>query len=294
MKSPILEIADLHLEIGSAGRTTQILRGVNLTLLSGQVHGLVGESGGGKTMVGKAIAGLLPSTARITGGSIKYLGQELLGLSEAARRRLLGRDITMILQQPSTALNPVLRIETQILELLQRRLGLSRSEARVRALELLNLVHIRTPERVLRQFPHELSGGMCQRVVIAIAFAGEPSLIIADEPTTALDVTVQFQILKLLWELQQKTGAAVLFVTHDLGVVAKVCDAVSVIFGGRILEEGKTEAIFATPRHPYTAALIAASPRHDQPEKGLKPVSPALTEQLWREAFEYDAEHGRA
>jgi peptide/nickel transport system ATP-binding protein len=252
------------------------------------VLGLVGESGGGKTMVGKAITGLLPITARVTGGSIRFKGRDLVAMPDRERRKLLGLNIAMILQQPSSVLNPVLRIEAQMTEFLQRRIGLDRAAARYRALELLDSVQIRAPERVLRQYPHELSGGMCQRIVIAIAFAGKPDLIIADEPTTALDVTVQFEVLKLLKQLQERTGVAVLFVTHDLGVVANICDTVSVIFGGRILEQSPTEQIFARPAHPYTAALIAASPRYDEPGKGLHPVPRELTAQLWRETTEYD------
>jgi peptide/nickel transport system ATP-binding protein len=288
MTTPVLSVSDLHVAIGTGRRATPILRGVNLSVPAGKVLGLVGESGGGKTMVGKAITDLLPQTARITGGSVRFRGRDLGTMPETARRQLLGVNISMILQQPSSALNPVLRIEAQMTEFLQRRIGLDRAAARHRALELLGSVQIRAPERVLRQYPHELSGGMCQRIVIAIAFAGKPDLIIADEPTTALDVTVQFEILRLLKQFQEKAGVSVLFVTHDLGVVARICDTVSVIFGGRILEEGPTEKIFARPAHPYTAALIAASPRYDEPEKGLHPVPRELTAQLWREIAEYD------
>jgi peptide/nickel transport system ATP-binding protein len=210
------------------------------------------------------------------------------------RRALLGRKIAMILQQPSTALNPVIRIESQITDILRLRLGYGRAAARIRALELLDMVRIRSPERVLQQYPYELSGGMCQRVVIAIAFAGKPSLIVADEPTTALDVTVQFEILRLIRDLQRKTGTAVLVITHDLGVVAKICDAVSVIFAGSILEQGGADEVFSHPDHPYTRALMAASPRFDRPEAGLHPVPAELTAQLWREAAAYDRERGHA
>jgi dipeptide transport system ATP-binding protein len=288
MTAPVLSVSDLHVAIGAGRSATPILRGVHLIVPAGKVLGLVGESGGGKTMVGKAITGLLPHTARVTGGSIRFQGRDLVTMPDKTRRKLLGINISMILQQPSSVLNPVLRIEAQMTEFLRRRIGLDRTAARYRALELLESVQIRAPERVLRQYPHELSGGMCQRVVIAIAFAGKPDLIIADEPTTALDVTVQFEILRLFKRLQEQTGVAVLFVTHDLGVVAKICDTVSVIFGGRILEASSTEQIFARPAHPYTAALIAASPRYDEPEKGLHPVPRELTAQLWRETAEYD------
>jgi peptide/nickel transport system ATP-binding protein len=288
MSEPTLSVSDLHVAIGAARNATPILRGVNLTVPAGKVLGLVGESGGGKTMVGKAITGLLPLNGRITGGNIRFMGRDLVTMPDAARRQLLGINISMILQQPSSVLNPVLRIEAQMTEFLQRRIGLDRTAARHRALELLTSVQIRAPERVLRQYPHELSGGMCQRIVIAIAFAGKPDLIIADEPTTALDVTVQFEILRLLKQFQENSSVSVLFVTHDLGVVAKICDSVSVIFGGRILEQAPTEQIFACPAHPYTAALIAASPRYDEPDKGLHPVPRALTAQLWQDVKEYD------
>jgi peptide/nickel transport system ATP-binding protein len=294
MSPPLIEISNLRLGIRSPAGISPILRGINLSLQRGQIRGLVGESGGGKTMVGKAITGLLPPNAKITAGSIRFDDQELIGMPDSAHRRLLGRSISMILQQPSSALNPVLRIETQMVDVLRRHMGLGRAASRRRALELLDAVQIRAPDKVLRQFPHELSGGMCQRVVIAIAFSLEPSLIIADEPTTALDVTVQFQILKLIRDLQRKTGVGVLFITHDLGVVAKLCDVVSVIFGGRILEEGSAETVFANPSNPYTSALIAASPRHDQPERGLHPIPPELIARLWEETAVSDREYADA
>jgi peptide/nickel transport system ATP-binding protein len=294
MSPPLLEISNLRLGIRSPAGMSPILRGVELSLQRGQIRGLVGESGGGKTMVGKAIMGLLPGNAKITAGSMRFDDQELIGMPDNKHRQLLGRRMSMILQQPSSALNPVLRIETQMVDVLRRRIGLSRAASRLRALELLDAVQIRAPDKVLRQFPHELSGGMCQRVVIAIAFALEPALIIADEPTTALDVTVQFQILKLIRDLQRKTGVGVLFITHDLGVVAKLCDVVSVIFGGRILEQGSAETVFANPSHPYTSALIAASPRLDQPERGLHPIPPELIARLWEETAVSDREYAGA
>jgi peptide/nickel transport system ATP-binding protein len=288
----VLDIQGLQVAFTQRGRVTPVLRGIDLAIEPGRICGLVGESGGGKTMVGKAITGILPEDARVSGGRILFKGQNLVELADKERRQLLGRSIAMILQQPTTALNPVLRIETQIVEVLQRQMGLAHQAARARALDLLNTVQIRAPERVLRQYPHELSGGMCQRVVIAIAFSCQPALIIADEPTTALDVTVQFEILRLIKILQRDFGTAVLFITHDLGVVANLCDRVSVIFGGRILEEGSTADIFAAPKHPYTSALMAASPRHDQPEKGLHPVPVDIVARLWREVEDYD--HARS
>ena len=188
-----------------------------------------------------------------------------------------------------TALNPVARIEPQITDVLRMHMGLDRRAARARALELLQSVHLREPERLLRQYPHELSGGMRQRVLIAIAFACKPRLIIADEPTTALDVTVQRQILRLLKELQQTSGTAVLFITHDLGVVSKICDEVHVMHGGRILESAPVAQLFQRPEHPYTRALMAATPRYDRPGEMLRPIPAELTAQLQREALQYDA-----
>jgi peptide/nickel transport system ATP-binding protein len=288
--SDALEIGNLSVSIGG----TPILRGVDLALEQGKILGLVGESGGGKTMVCKAVLGILPESARVTSGSIRFEGRELLAMAPKERRSLLGRSIAMILQNPMTALNPAFRIEDQVTDVLLLHAGLDRAQARARALELLAAVHIREPERVLRLYPHELSGGMCQRVVISIAFSCSPRLIIADEPTTALDVTVQHQILRLIRDLQRKTGTSVLFITHDLGVVAKICDSVSVIYAGRILESGPVERIFSTQHHPYTEALLNAAPRYDRPESALLPISPELRERLAREAEAYDSEAARA
>jgi peptide/nickel transport system ATP-binding protein len=281
----ILDINSLYLDI----LRQPILRGVSLQIKEGEVHGLVGESGAGKTMVGKCVLGLLPEHAKITHGFIDFDGRELLKIRSAARRELLGRDITLIPQNPMTALNPVKRIEPQIVDVLQLHLGMSAPAARRRAAALLNDVHIRDIDRVLRQFPHELSGGMRQRVLIAIAFACKPRLIIADEPTTALDVTVQRQILRLIKELQANSNTAMLFITHDFGVVAKICNRVSVIHSGRVLESNSAQELFANPQHPYTRALLAATPRFDRPADALHPVPPELIDALWDEARAHDA-----
>jgi peptide/nickel transport system ATP-binding protein len=283
----LLEIDDLHVAIDA----TPILRGVSLLLEQGRVRGLVGESGAGKTMVSRVVLGILPGNATITGGAVRFDGGDITLLDEHARRHLLGREIALVPQNPMTALNPVARIGAQIDDVLRMHLNLSAAAARSRSLELLEAVHMREPAKVLRQYPHELSGGMRQRVLIAIAFACRPRLIIADEPTTALDVTVQRQILRLLKELQQTSGTAILFITHDLGVVAKICDEVSVIHAGCILEAGTATDVFARPQHPYTSALLAATPRYDRPAELLRPVPPELTAALWRDARAYDAEH---
>jgi peptide/nickel transport system ATP-binding protein len=286
--SALLDIADLHLSID--GRP--ILRGVSLGVSSGKVTGLVGESGAGKTMLGRVVLGIQPRNARIASGRVIFGERDITHLSERERTHLLGREIALVPQNPMTALNPVARIEPQITDVLRMHLGLDRSAARMRAMELLQSVHLREPERLLRRYPHELSGGMRQRVLIAIAFACKPRLIIADEPTTALDVTVQRQILRLLKELQQTSGTAVLFITHDLGVVSKICDEVHVLYGGRILESAPVAQLFRNPAHEYTRALMAATPRYDRPAEMLRPIPAELTAQLQREALLYDQQRG--
>ncbi len=266
-----------------------VLRGVSLAVQPSEVRGLVGESGAGKSMLGRAVLGLLPANAVITAGHITFEGRDLLGMPEAERRHLLGRRIALIPQDPMTSLNPVRRVGAQIGRLLRHHLKQSRRAALARAAELLTEVAIREPERVLSLYPHEISGGMRQRVLIAMAFACDPVLVIADEPTTALDVTVQRQVLQLVERLRLRHGSAVLFVTHDFGVVAKVCRSMSVLHAGRVLEEGETADILARPRHAYTRALLEATPRADRPAEALRPVPPALIEQLWSEARKLDS-----
>ena len=290
----VLDIRNLHIEIATRWAALPVLRNVSLALAPGEVHGLVGESGAGKTMVARAVLGILPRRAIISGGEALFQGKNLLGLEDRERRRLLGRAIAMIPQDPLTALNPSRRIGAQFVDYLRSRVGVPRSAVRNRALDLLAQVHLREPERLLRLFPHELSGGMRQRVLIAAAFAARPALIIADEPTTALDVTVQRQILRLIRELQSTAEAAILFVTHDLGVVSKICDRVSVIHAGRILEQGPAAAMFARPRHDYTVALMRATPRYDRPGESLAPVPAALATRLRHEALDYDRTRARA
>ncbi|MDE0716404.1 MAG: ABC transporter ATP-binding protein [Rhodospirillaceae bacterium] len=289
---PILSVRNLHLAVAGRHRDTPILRDVSLDIIPGEVHGLVGESGAGKTMIGKVILGIQPSRAVITGGSVRFDGRDITHLQERERRSLMGRGLGLIPQDPMTSLNPAYRIGGQVADVLRLHLGMDRAAARARALELLDDVHIREPERVLRQYPHELSGGMRQRVLIAIAFACRPKLIVADEPTTALDVTVQRQVLALIKEMQAQEGASILFVTHDLGVVAKICDRVTVLHGGRVLEAGDTRRIVERPQHDYTKALMAATPRHDRPGDLLRPVPEALTARLNEEALAYDAAPG--
>jgi peptide/nickel transport system ATP-binding protein len=279
-----LTVEGLKVAIGDAN----VLRGISLEVEPGEVRGLVGESGAGKSMLGRAVLGLLPANAAILSGHIAFEGRDLLAMREVERRSLLGRRIALIPQDPMTSLNPVKRVGTQIGNLLRHHLGLSKRSALDRATELLTEVAIREPERVLSLYPHEISGGMRQRVLIAMAFACDPSLVIADEPTTALDVTVQRQVLQLVERLRRSHGSAVLFITHDLGVVAKICRSVSVLHAGRVLEEGETADVLMRPRHAYTRALLAATPRADRPAETLRPVPPALIEQLWSEARRLD------
>ena len=272
MSDSVLAIENLSAAI-DGGPT--LLRDVSLSVAAGEVHGLVGTSGAGKSMIGRCVLGILPSAVRITRGEIRFLGENLVGLSERARRAV-GASLALIPQDPLSALNPSRKIAAQMIDVMRLRLGLSHAAAQARAMAMLEEVHIRDAEHVLRRYPHELSGGMRQRVLIATAFACEPRLIVADEPTTALDVTVQKQILRLIRELQRKHGTALLFVTHDLGVVAKICNTISVLNAGAIVEQAPVADIFSRPRHAYTQALFAATPRYDRPGETLRPLPAEL------------------
>jgi peptide/nickel transport system ATP-binding protein len=265
-----LSVEGLSARLRSSG--TPVLREVSLSVAAGQVHGLVGESGAGKSMIGKAVLGILPRAVEVSAGRIVLDGTDLLSLPPAERRRRVGATCALIPQDPLTALNPVRRIGPQITDRLVDILGWNRARADARAEELLGEVQIAEPGRVLRSYPHELSGGMRQRVLIASAFATEPKLIVADEPTTALDVTVQKQILRLIAGMQARHGTAILFVTHDLGVVSKVCQSLSVLYGGKVVEESDVGPFFRGPRHPYARALLAATPRYTDPDASLRPV----------------------
>jgi peptide/nickel transport system ATP-binding protein len=270
------------------GTDHRLLRGVSLTVEPGEVRGLVGESGAGKSMIGKAILGTLPKAVEITSGEILLDGADLLQLPPARRRTLIGATAALIPQDPLTALNPSRRIGPQITDRLVDMLGWTRANAIARAMELLGEVQIPDPERVLRAYPHELSGGMRQRILIASAFAAEPKLIIADEPTTALDVTVQKQILKLIAAMQARHGTALLFVTHDLGVVSKVCQSLSILYGGLVVEDTSARDFFGQPRHAYSRALLAATPKYTDPEASLVPVPEAVLAQVQAEVAAFD------
>jgi peptide/nickel transport system ATP-binding protein len=268
-----LSIRNLSARVKGGG---PLLRNVSLEVAAGEVRGLVGESGAGKSMIGKAILGILPRAVEITSGQIILDGIDLLTLPPAMRRIRVGATCALIPQDPLTALNPSRRIGPQITDRLVHILGWTRNAAEARAIALLGEVQITDPARVLRQYPHELSGGMRQRILIASAFAAEPKLIVADEPTTALDVTVQKQILKLIAGLQARHGTALLFVTHDLGVVSKVCQSLSVLYSGKVVEDTSVAAFFHGPKHPYSAALLAATPKYTDPAAGLNPVPDAV------------------
>ncbi|MES2540076.1 MAG: ABC transporter ATP-binding protein [Pseudomonadota bacterium] len=271
-----------------------LLRRVSLDVAAGEVRGLVGESGAGKSMIGKAVLGILPPSIEVTEGEILLDGVDLLRLPLAQRRRRIGALCALIPQDPLTALNPSHRIGPQITDRLVDILGWTRADADRRAGELLAEVQIPDPDRVLRSYPHELSGGMRQRILIASAFAAEPKLIVADEPTTALDVTVQKQILKLIAGMQARHGTALLFVTHDLGVVSKVCQRLSVLYAGMVVEDTSVADFFAAPRHAYSAALLAATPKYTDPSAGLIPVPDAVISAVQAEvaAFDRSVAHG--
>ena len=271
MTENVLSIRNLS-AVSERGHRSRILRDVCLDLRAGQVLGIVGESGAGKSTVAKALLGILPRTVKIVGGSAIFSGRDLLKLSPNESSAIMGSEITLIPQDPMTSLNPGRRVESQLSDGLRLRRGLSRSEARRRCLAMLEDVHIRDPERVMQAYPHQLSGGMRQRILIAAAFAMEPKLVVADEPTTALDVTVQKQILRLIRLMQDKHGTSVIFVTHDLGVVSQVCDSFVLLYGGMVIDSGPTSQMFSTSSHEYTRALLAAAPRYDRPDGNLQPV----------------------
>jgi oligopeptide/dipeptide ABC transporter ATP-binding protein len=258
----LLSISDLTVTFPTADGDVQAVRGVDYALHPGEVLGIVGESGSGKSVSSLAVMGLLPKTARIS-GSIRYRGKELLGLSERELMKLRGKNISMIFQDPMTSLNPVYKVGFQIEEAVHAHNDVSSEQARRRALELLEIVGIPFPEKRIDQYPHEFSGGMRQRVVIAIAMANNPDVIIADEPTTALDVTVQAQVLEALRAAQRETGAAMVLITHDLGVVAGQADRMLVMYAGKPVEIGSVDDIYYTPRMPYTLGLLGSLPRLD-------------------------------
>ncbi len=261
----LIEIEGLRVRFhGDDGRTNHAVDSVDLAVAHGATLGLVGESGCGKSVTSLAIMGLLPKRSAEVSGSIRFDGFDLLHTSDQTLRDLRGNRLAMIFQEPMTSLNPSFTIGDQIVETILRHRGGSRGSARQRAIDLLRRVHIPSPERRIDEYPHKLSGGMRQRVMIAMALACDPRLLIADEPTTALDVTLQAQILDLMRELRAESRAAIILITHDLGVVAEVCDEVAVMYAGEIVERASVDELFASPQHPYTVGLLGSIPRLDR------------------------------
>lgn len=270
----IIRIKNLHVQFSTYGGQVQAVRGVSFDLHKGETLAIVGESGCGKSVTSQSIMRLIPTPpGRITSGSILFKDQDLTKLSEKKMRDIRGADISMIFQDPMTALNPTLRVGEQIAENIMQHENISKEKAKEKAFEMLELVGIPNPKERLKQYPHEFSGGMRQRIVIAMALVCSPEVLIADEPTTALDVTIQAQILELFKDIQQKTDVSIVLITHDLGVVAQVADRVAVMYAGKIVEIGTRRDIFYTPQHPYTKGLLRSVPRLDLYESELVPIA---------------------
>ena len=270
----LLEVVDLRTSFFTPSGEVKAVDGVSFTLNEGTVLGIVGESGSGKSVTAYSILQILTHPGRIVSGSVKFRGQELVGISENEMRKIRGNKISIIFQDPMTSLNPTFTIGNQLVETILLHTKRNKEQAQARAIEMLSLVGINEPERRLRQYAYELSGGMRQRVMIAMALACEPDILIADEPTTALDVTIQAQILELMTELQRKLGMAIILITHDLGVVAGMCDEVIVMYAGHLVERGKADDIFYEPAHEYTKGLMRSLPRiEDDGSEKLVPIS---------------------
>ncbi|MGY3815695.1 ABC transporter ATP-binding protein [Globicatella sulfidifaciens] len=264
MDQPILSVKNLQISFKTFAGEVQAIRGVSFDLHKGETLAIVGESGSGKTVTTRSIMGLLSKNAIIKSGEVLFNGDNLLQYKERQMRDIRGTQIAMIFQDPMTSLNPTLTIGQQIMEILTKQRGMSKSEAIEETIDLLTLCGIRDPEARLKQYPHQFSGGQRQRIVIAIALAGDPEILIADEPTTALDVTIQAQIIELLEEIQRQKDMSIIFITHDLGVVANVADRVAVMYAGKIVEIGGVDDIYYHPQHPYTWGLLSAMPTPDQ------------------------------
>jgi oligopeptide/dipeptide ABC transporter ATP-binding protein len=256
----LLEIRNLRTYFFTRKGVVRVLEGLDFTIGKGEIVGLVGESGSGKSVTGFSIVGLLKSPGKIVGGEVNFDGQNLANLPENRMREIRGQQISMIFQNPRASLNPVLSVGDQISQVLRYRQRMNKSTARKRAIELLRTVHIPEPERRMSAYPHQLSGGMAQRVMIAMAISCSPQLLIADEPTTGLDVTIEYQIIQLLREMRDLTGMSVIVITHDLNMAAEVCDRILVMYAGTIVEEAPVSEFFTTPRHPYTLGLLASRP----------------------------------
>ena len=280
-QTPLLSVKNLGVEFSTERGIIRAIENVSFDVMPGETMGLVGESGCGKSVTSLAILGLIPSPpGRITSGSIQLNGRELVGLPESEYRRIRGSEISMIFQEPMTALNPVFRISNQMIDVLVRHQKLTRRQARNRAVEMLALVGIPSPEKRIDEYPHEMSGGMRQRVMIAMALSCNPKLLLADEPTTALDVTTQAQVMEQIVKLQEELGTAVILVTHDLGVVAETCNRAVVMYAGSIAEEAPIEALFKHPRHPYAEGLLKSIPRIREEQLKELPVIPGSVPDL--------------
>ena len=278
MKAPLVEISGLAVTFhGDRGRVTRAVDRVDLTVARGATLGIVGESGSGKSVTALALMGLLPDSAEVN-GSVRFDSLNMLDMPDEALRDLRGDRLTMIFQEPMTSLNPSLTIGEQVSEILVRHRGLSAGDARARSIELLRRVRIPSPDKRFDEYPHNLSGGMRQRVMIAIALACDPQLLIADEPTTALDVTIQAQILDLMRELKAQSGAAIILISHDLGVIGEICDDVAVMYAGEIVERAPAAVLFDKPEHPYTVGLLGSIPRLDHPTEQLATINGMVPE----------------
>ena len=272
MSEHLLEINDLKVSFFTPAGEVKAVNGVTYDLDEGRVLGIVGESGSGKSVSVSALMQLLAYPGRVVGGSITFNGRDILAMSEQEIQAVRGKEIGMIFQDPMTSLNPVFTIGEQLVETLRRHTSMTRAQAWARSVEMLKLVGINNPEQRMKQYPHEFSGGMRQRAMIAMTLLCDPKLLIADEPTTALDVTIQAQILELMKELRTKINAAIILITHDLGIVSDICDEVIVMYAGRIVERGSIDDIFYRPSHPYTQGLLRCLPRLDN--DGSKPLEP--------------------
>ena len=262
----LVEVKNLEVSFFTYAGEVKAVRGISYNLKPGEVMGIVGESGSGKSVSSYGLMGIIPEPGNVIGGRILFEGRDVTAMSEKELLKIRGKDISMIFQDPMTSLNPLFTIGNQIEESLRKHTSLDKDQRQKRMVELLTLVGINQPEKRLKQYPHEFSGGMRQRVMIAMALACDPKLLIADEPTTALDVTIQAQILELLKELKDKIHMGIVFITHDLGVVSDICDSISVMYAGTIVESGSSDQIFYEPRHPYTWGLLASVPKIDTDE----------------------------
>ena len=279
----LLEVQDLRTQFHTPSGTVHAVDGMSYDVEQGETVAIVGESGCGKSVSALSILRLLPvPSGRIVSGAIRFLGRDLLALGNEDMRAVRGRQIAMVFQEPMTSLNPVLTIGLQLTETMVQHLAISRAESAKRAMAYLQMVGIPEPEQRLKQYPHHLSGGMRQRVMIAMALCCEPTLIIADEPTTALDVTIQAQILELMKGLSQRLGVALILITHNLGVVARYADRVNVMYAGKIIEQGKARDVYRHPRHPYTLGLLRSVPRLDQPRRRQLESIPGMPPDLMR------------